>query len=255
MMRRFRRPVPPTPCRERPMLNFFSHRPSRMCDGVSRRAFLTAGGLCVGGLTLADLLRLRADAPDARQGRHHGLPQRRAVATSTCTTSSPTPRSSTAASSSRSRPTSPAWTSANSCRCRRRSPTSSPIIRNMKFQQEGHTAPELYTGFLHGRPPVDRLGRQQAPRRRRRPRPAAALRLPRRRQPRRPSGLPRQEPRGVHPRREGGEPRAVDGGHASTSSATAARLLTTFDAGPPRPRRPAAAAGPAWTPSPPRRWR
>ncbi len=28
------------------------------------------------------------------------------------------------------------------------------IIRNMKFQQEGHTAPELYTGFLRGNRPA-----------------------------------------------------------------------------------------------------
>ncbi|MEX1096110.1 MAG: DUF1501 domain-containing protein [Planctomycetales bacterium] len=32
----------------------------RTCDGLSRRNFLKLGGLCVGGLTLADLLRLRA---------------------------------------------------------------------------------------------------------------------------------------------------------------------------------------------------
>ena len=34
----------------------------RFCDGVSRREFLKVGALGVGGLTLADLLRLRADA-------------------------------------------------------------------------------------------------------------------------------------------------------------------------------------------------
>ena len=28
------------------------------------------------------------------------------------------------------------------------------IIRNMKFQQQGHTAPELYTGFLRGDRPA-----------------------------------------------------------------------------------------------------
>ena len=32
----------------------------RLCDGLSRREFLRVGGLAVGGLTLADLLRLRA---------------------------------------------------------------------------------------------------------------------------------------------------------------------------------------------------
>src|SRR5262249_14078715 len=28
------------------------------------------------------------------------------------------------------------------------------IVRNMKFQQEGHTGPELYTGFLRGNRPA-----------------------------------------------------------------------------------------------------
>jgi hypothetical protein len=36
--------------------------PSRRCDGVSRRQFLTAGALTLGGLTLADLLRAEAAA-------------------------------------------------------------------------------------------------------------------------------------------------------------------------------------------------
>jgi hypothetical protein len=36
------------------------HRSGSTCDGVSRRSFLKVGGLCVGGLTLADLLRLQA---------------------------------------------------------------------------------------------------------------------------------------------------------------------------------------------------
>src|SRR4051794_21230449 len=34
--------------------------PGHTCDGVSRRDFLRIGALCAGGLSLADLLRLRA---------------------------------------------------------------------------------------------------------------------------------------------------------------------------------------------------
>jgi uncharacterized protein (DUF1501 family) len=41
------------------MLSFLGGRRT-FCDGVSRRDFLRAGSLAVGGLTLADLLRLRA---------------------------------------------------------------------------------------------------------------------------------------------------------------------------------------------------
>ena len=38
------------------------HRSGKTCDGVSRRNFLRLGSLCVGGLTLADVLRLQARA-------------------------------------------------------------------------------------------------------------------------------------------------------------------------------------------------
>jgi Protein of unknown function (DUF1501) len=46
------------------VLTVASQRSSgRTCDGVSRRNFLKVGALCVGGLTLADVLRLQAGNP------------------------------------------------------------------------------------------------------------------------------------------------------------------------------------------------
>ena len=42
------------------MLTLWSGKPNRFCDGISRRDFLRIGSLGIGGLTLADLLRLRA---------------------------------------------------------------------------------------------------------------------------------------------------------------------------------------------------
>src|SRR5438132_13782250 len=42
------------------MLTFFNGGGERFCDGISRRSFLRAGGLALGGLALSDLLRLRA---------------------------------------------------------------------------------------------------------------------------------------------------------------------------------------------------
>jgi uncharacterized protein (DUF1501 family) len=52
------------------MLTFFNGGKGRYCDGLSRRGFLKAGALAVGGLTLADLLKLRAEAaPTAGAGR------------------------------------------------------------------------------------------------------------------------------------------------------------------------------------------
>lgn len=42
------------------MFTFFGSKRSRFCDGVSRREFLCAGTLTVGGLSLADIFRARA---------------------------------------------------------------------------------------------------------------------------------------------------------------------------------------------------
>lgn len=42
------------------MLTFWGAKKSKLCDGISRRNFLRVGALGAGGLTLADLLRLRA---------------------------------------------------------------------------------------------------------------------------------------------------------------------------------------------------
>src|ERR671935_106875 len=37
-------------------------RPTKLCDGITRRELLRVGGLAFAGLTLADVLRLRASA-------------------------------------------------------------------------------------------------------------------------------------------------------------------------------------------------
>jgi len=47
--------------KEHAMLSFFGH-PTTHCDRVTRRGFLTAGAMGVGGLTLVDLLRAEAQA-------------------------------------------------------------------------------------------------------------------------------------------------------------------------------------------------
>ncbi|MBL8793884.1 MAG: DUF1501 domain-containing protein [Planctomycetia bacterium] len=41
--------------------------------GISRRSFLQAGGLCIGGLTLADVLRLQARGATDRRGRNKAV--------------------------------------------------------------------------------------------------------------------------------------------------------------------------------------
>jgi uncharacterized protein DUF1501 len=50
------------------VLTIHSGSTQRFCDGISRREFLKVGALGVGGLTLADLLRLRARAGSAVPG-------------------------------------------------------------------------------------------------------------------------------------------------------------------------------------------
>jgi Protein of unknown function (DUF1501) len=52
------------------MLDLPAQRRFRFCDGLSRREFLRIGALGVGGLTLADLLRLRAQG-DSAGGQPH----------------------------------------------------------------------------------------------------------------------------------------------------------------------------------------
>jgi hypothetical protein len=44
------------------MLTFWGRQRSKLCDGISRRAFLTIGSLGIGGLSLPQLLRLQAQA-------------------------------------------------------------------------------------------------------------------------------------------------------------------------------------------------
>src|SRR5882672_9957234 len=51
------------------MLTFFNGGSERFCDGVSRRSFLRAGGLALGGLALSDLLRLKAQGAVASERR------------------------------------------------------------------------------------------------------------------------------------------------------------------------------------------
>src|SRR6516225_4655686 len=50
----------PPPATGAMMIDLPAQRCFRLCDGLSRRDFLRIGALGVGGLTLADLLRLRA---------------------------------------------------------------------------------------------------------------------------------------------------------------------------------------------------
>jgi len=54
------------------MMTFFNSSAEPYCDGISRRSFLRAGGLALGGLAWSDFLRLKAAgavAPEAGENR------------------------------------------------------------------------------------------------------------------------------------------------------------------------------------------
>jgi len=51
------------------MLTFFNGGREQFCDGISRRSFLRAGGLAIGGLALSDLLRLKAQGAVSAERR------------------------------------------------------------------------------------------------------------------------------------------------------------------------------------------
>jgi hypothetical protein len=121
----------------------------------TRRNFLAAGTLAVGGLTLADVLRARA-AQDTRPTRGksvimvylNGGP-------SHIDMYDPKPE----APEEYRGEFKPIQTNVTGVQISEMLPLHAKIadkfaiVRNMKFQQEGHTGPELYTGFLRGNRP------------------------------------------------------------------------------------------------------
>jgi uncharacterized protein (DUF1501 family) len=136
------------------MLTIWGMGSGRHCDGMSRRSFLKVGALSVGGLTLADLLRVRAaeKAPSANKAvimvYLNGGP-------SHIDTYDPKPDAPVEYRGEFK----PIATNVPGMQICELFPLQAQIadklaiVRNMKFQQEGHTAPELYTGFLKGNRP------------------------------------------------------------------------------------------------------
>lgn len=133
-----------------------SGAPRRFCDGLSRRELLRIGSLTIGGLTFADLLRVRATAAAPSPTRDkaiimvylNGGPSHidlydlkpdapveyrgefRPIRTNV-----------------------PGFDIGELMPRQARLADKLAIIRNMQFKQQGHTSPELYTGFLTGNRP------------------------------------------------------------------------------------------------------
>jgi hypothetical protein len=137
------------------MLTFHADRGSRFCDGLSRRHFLKVGALSVGGLSLADLLRVRAQA---------GTPARSKAIIMVYLNGGPShvdlydlKPNAPVEIRGEFKPIKtnvPGFDICELMPLQAKIADKLAIIRNMKFQQQGHTPPELWTGFLNSNRPA-----------------------------------------------------------------------------------------------------
>src|SRR5262245_6805830 len=138
------------------MLTVWGEERGRFCDGLSRRSFLKVGALAVGGLTLADVLRLKAQGVvDAgASGKAiimvylNGGPSH--IDLYDMKPEAPVEYR------GEFKPIKTNVSGMHICELlplQAKIADKLAIIRNMKFLQQGHTPPELYSGFLDGKRP------------------------------------------------------------------------------------------------------
>src|SRR5688572_7193521 len=128
----------------------------RFKGGLERRAFLRAGALAMGGLTLADLLRLRA------QGAVRSSSSAKAIIM-VYLNGGPShldmydlKPDAPVEYRGEFRPIRTNVSGMDLCELmplQSRIADQFAIVRSMRFRQQGHTSPELYTGFLTGNRP------------------------------------------------------------------------------------------------------
>jgi uncharacterized protein (DUF1501 family) len=137
------------------MLTFFGPSQQGFCDQLSRRSFLQAGALAIGGLTLNTLLGARAHGAARTAGKSvimvylNGGPSH--VDMYDLKPEAPVEYRGAFL------PTKTNVPGMEICELLPKQATIADkfaIVRNMKFEQQGHTAPELYTGFLRGNRPA-----------------------------------------------------------------------------------------------------
>ncbi len=135
------------------MLTFWGQSGGKFCDGLSRRSFLKAGALAVGGLTLADLLRAKA-----RGAGTSAAPDRAVIMVYLNGGPShvdlydlkPDAPVEYRGEFQPIRTNVPGFDVCELMPLQAKIADKLAIIRNMQFQQQGHTPPELFTGFLKG---------------------------------------------------------------------------------------------------------
>jgi len=124
--------------------------PNRINAGVSRRSILTAGALSVGGLTLPGLLRARAATGQASRTKSvimvylNGGPSHLDMYDL-----KPNAPVEYRGEFKPIKTNVPGLDVSEHLPLHAKIADKFAIIRNMKFQQEGHTAPKLYTGFAN----------------------------------------------------------------------------------------------------------
>ena len=142
------------------MLNIWGWSAGRHCDSISRRSFLKVGALGVGGLTLADLLRVRAQA-----GEKAPSPNKAAIMVYLNGGPShldmydlkPDAPVEYRGEFKPIRTNVPGMDICELMPLQAKIADKLAIIRNMKFEQQGHTSTELDTGFVRGdRPAIGR---------------------------------------------------------------------------------------------------
>lgn len=130
--------------------------PQRFCDGLSRRNFLKLGALSVGGLTLADLLRVRAQASPRPSAAGKAIIMVYLNGGPSHLDMYDLKPAAPVEYRGEFRPIRTNVPGMDICELM---PLQAgiadklAIIRNMRFQQQGHTSPELYTGFLNSNRP------------------------------------------------------------------------------------------------------
>ncbi|MSU78830.1 MAG: DUF1501 domain-containing protein [Gemmataceae bacterium] len=129
---------------------------NRLCDGISRRDVLKLGALTVGGLTLADLLRLRANGANRSETPHKAIIMVYLNGGPSHMDMYDLKPDAPVEYRGEFRPIRTNVPGIDICEhmpMQARIADKFSIIRNMRFLQQGHTSPELYTGYLAGNRP------------------------------------------------------------------------------------------------------
>jgi hypothetical protein len=127
----------------------------RLCDGVSRRQFLQVGALALSGLTMADVLRARAQAPSttSRQKAIIMIYLNGGPSHVDLYDMKPDAPVEYRGEFRPIRTNVPGFDICELMPRQARIADKLAVIRNMQFRNQGHTSPELYTGFLTGNRP------------------------------------------------------------------------------------------------------